>query len=161
MNHWMSVWDIMYSRDDLWISIRWNAWTTRYDWICQLNEPMSVHWMSLGYHVFKRWPMDIYTMKCSTWTTHVTMFQHSTRPRKNLGCRWFLRVSEFFWILTIRKVPHVNIDLFFLFCRLVWTQHSIRLRLYFYFFLKKNSWNIGNRWHSARNSSSTCCGYFF
>ena len=28
---------------------------------------IDIHWISLGYHTFKRWPIDIYRISCASW----------------------------------------------------------------------------------------------
>ena len=31
------------------------------------KSPLDIQWISLWYHVSKRWPMDVYRISCATW----------------------------------------------------------------------------------------------
>ena len=33
----------------------------------QHNRPLDVHWISLRYHTFKRWPIDVYRISSASW----------------------------------------------------------------------------------------------
>ena len=162
-----------------------------------INEPLDV---CVGYHVFKRWPMDIYSMKRLDDTLRLNLPVEWTNERPldvfGISCiqemtYGYLHDEMFYLDDTRYDVPALDTPTqesrVSLIPAGIWVLLDINntksaTRQYrsffssvdlfgpgtpfvsvciFTFFLKKNSWNIGNRWHSARNSSSTCCGYFF
>ena len=36
------------------------------------DRPINIHWISLEYHTFKRWPIDIYRISCASWDLYQT-----------------------------------------------------------------------------------------
>ena len=60
-------------------------------------RPIDVHWISLGYHTFKRWPLDIYRISRASWDFKGKVNRlnlNSTVPTKYRNGKFVVGIGE-------------------------------------------------------------------
>ena len=58
---------------------------------------VTVDWIFMGYHVFKRWPMDIYRILCATWVWH--FYRNGTRILCGTWGSWNVVMLALDWVI--------------------------------------------------------------